>query len=301
MKNKTVLWGFVSGLVVSAAFIAACSGGSSGHSGPMGMAAIVIRDGAVQSSDGRTVTSVVVEISRITLRSAAATDGDDEHEDHHAMNDDGNGGGDDQGDDDQGEDGGGGGQQPTDVVVFDMFRDNGGVPREVDLLTLTDSGMLLNMRRIPVGTYSKAFVTLVGASALFEDDPTQTPVPLLIDGDIGSTFKVDFQPPVVVSETGTTVAAIDIVPVITLTGTDYTLSNDGSSDQSGGCGDGELEIEVEGTVSTVTGDQIELTNFPIVVDLSEIAPVMVAPGMQVEISGFMQNGVMIAQSLEIED
>jgi hypothetical protein len=182
-----------------------------------------------------------------------------------------------------------------------MFRDSGGLPREVDLLTLTDSGMLLNMRRIPVGSYDRAFITLVGATAIFEDDPTQTPVPLLINGNFGPVFRLDFQPPVEVTETGTTVVALDIVPVLTFDGTNYTLSSDNSSDHSGGCGDGELTIEVEGTVSTVTGDQLQLTNFPIVVDLSQISPVMVAPGMQVEISGFMQNGVMMAQHLEVED
>lgn len=292
MNKKIALSVLLAILVFVAAFIAACSGGSS-KSAPMGMAAIVMRDGTVQSSDGRTVTSVFVEISSISLRTHVAS-GDDE--DHHAMDDNQNGDDDDQGDDqgdDQDE-----GHHGTEVVVFDMNRDNGGVPREVDLLTLTDSGMLLNMRRIPVGSYDRATVTLVGATALFEDDTTQTPVTLILGSD---TMKVAFQPPVDVSTTGTTVVAIDIVPVLTFDGTNYTLTNDTSSDHSGGCGDGELEIELQGTVSSVSGDTLHLTDFPLDIDLSQMDPVMVAPGMEVEVHGFMQNGVMIAQSLQIED
>ena len=293
MNKKLALSVLLASLVFVAAFIAACSGGSS-KSGPMGMAAIVMRDGTVQSSDGRTVTSVFVEISRITLRTHVQH-GDDggADEDHHAMNDNQNGGDDDQGEDQQDDD-----SPAPEVVVFDMFRDNGGVPREVDLLTLTDSGVLLNMRRIPVGSYDRASVTLVGATALFEDDTTQTPVTLLLASD---TMKVSFHPPVEVSKTGTTVAAIDIVPVLTFDGTNYTLSNDTSSDHSGSCGDGELEIEVQGTVNSIAGDTLHLTNFPLDIDLSQMDPVMLAPGMEVEVHGFMSNGVMVAQSLSIED
>lgn len=286
-------------LLAVLAVIAACSGGGT-KSGPMGMAAIVIRDGTVQSSDGRTVTSVFVEISQITIRmDDDADDDDDEHEDgdHHAMNEDGDdddghhGDGDDDDDDHDDDD-------EIEIVVFDMFRDNGGVPREFDLLTLTDSGVLLNMRRIPAGSYDRARVQLVGATALFEDDTTQTPVTLLLGSDV---MKVSFQPPVEVTETGTTVVAIDIVPVLTFDGTNYTLSNDTSSDHSGNCGDGELEIEVEGTVSSVAGDELHLVNFPLVIDLSQIGPVMLFPGMEVEVAGFMDDGVMVAERLEIED
>src|SRR5689334_7958776 len=157
-------------LLAVLAVIAACSGGGS-NSGPMGMAAIVLRDGTVQSSDGRTVTSVFVQISRITLRADDQADDDDDGdgEHHHAMNDDG--------DDDGEEHENGDDDHPgTEVVVFDMFRDAGGVPREVDLLTLTDSGVLLNMRRIPVGSYDRASIELVGATALLEADTTQAPV-----------------------------------------------------------------------------------------------------------------------------
>jgi hypothetical protein len=293
MKNTTVCTGILSGLVLGAALVAACSSGSS-NSTPTGMAAIVLRDGTVQSSDGRTVTSVFVEVSRITLKTAEADD-DDHDDDGNRENDDGD---DDDGDHDDGDHDGG-----TEVVVFDMFLDNGGVPREIDLLTLTNSGVLFNMLRIPVGTYDEGTVTIIGASAIFEDDPTQTPVTLAIAGDDGSDseFDFDFHPPVVVTTAVTSIAAIDIVPVITLDNGVYTLSHDDDSDHSGGCGDDELEIEVEGTISAVDGDTIHLGNFGLEIDLSLLGPMLLVPGMEVEVSGFFDNGVFVAQELEIED
>jgi hypothetical protein len=302
MNNANVHTGILSAFVLGAALVAACSSGSSHAARPLGMAGVVIRDGTVQSSDGRTVTSVFVEVSRITLHQ----DGDGEHGDD-TDDDQGDGNGENLNSNDDGGDGdqGGGhhqhGSHGVDVVVFDMFANNGGVPRVVDLLTLTNSGALFNMLRIPVGTYSGGAVTLVGASAIFEDDPTQTPVPLAIDGDEGSRFDFDFHPPVAVTEAATTIAAIDIVPVITLEGTGYTLSHDGDSDESGECGDGDLEIEVEGTVGSVTGDHIHLGDYGLEVDLSGLDPVLVTPGMQVEVSGYFAEGVLVAQSLEIED
>ena len=230
MSNAPVASSLFSGLVLTAALVAACGSGSGGGHGsvPMGMAAFALRDGTLQSSDGRVVTSLFVEISRITIQS----NGDGQHEDDEQENGDDHDGNDNQnGDDDH---------DGIEVVVFDMNRDNGGVPRVIDLLTLTNSGVLFNMLRIPVGVYDSAVVTLEGATALFEDDPTQTPVDLAIDGDSGSDFEFDFQPPVHVTTAATSLGAIDFVPVITLEGTGYTLSHDGDTDSSGECDDGEL-------------------------------------------------------------
>jgi hypothetical protein len=163
--------------------------------------------------------------------------------------------------------------------------------------------MLFNMLRIPVGTYEEATVRLVGASALFEDDPTQTPVPLAIHGDHhdGSQFEFEFHPPVVVDKLGTTIAAIDIVPVITLDGTGYKLSHDGDSDHTGSCEGWELEIDVEGTVTSVNGDMIELGDYDLDVDLSGISRVFVVPGMQIEVEGYLTDGVLVAHSFDFED
>jgi hypothetical protein len=96
-------------------------------------------------------------------------------------------------------------------------------------------------------------------------------------------------------------AAIDIVPVITLDNGVYTLSHDDDSDHSGGCGDGDLEIEVEGTISAVDGTSIHLGPFGLEVDLSLIDPMLLVPGMDVEVSGFFDDGVLVAVELEIED
>jgi hypothetical protein len=182
-----------------------------------------------------------------------------------------------------------------------MNRDNGGQPRVIDLLTLSDSGVLFNMLAIPVGTYEEASVELVGATAIFADDPTHTPVELIVAGDDGAEFEFEFDPPVVVTKSKASVATIDFVPVITLGPSGYTLSHDDDTDATGECGDGELEIEVAGKVTSKHGNLIELGQFDLDVDLSAVGPVNVAVGDHVEVDGVFADGVLMAHNLEHDD
>jgi len=300
MRNKIVLSAVSVILVLVATLIAAC-GGSGGGRGPTGTAGFVLRDGAVQTSDGRTVTSLIIDISRITARSRDTTQGDDDDADDHD-DDDEHHSGDDQGDDDdQGEDEGDHDHGGQSVVVFDMDLDHGGTPRKIDLMTLTNSGVLLIMLDVPVGTYDRVTITLAGARAVFEDDPTQTPVELAIHGDDGADFRFDLQPPVVVSTGATSVAVIDFVPVITLHNGVYTLSHDVATDESGDCGDRDLDVEVHGTVGSVAGSHFVLEPYGLEVDLSQMDPVLLVAGMQVEVEGSFEDGVLVAHTFEIED
>ena len=285
------------GLAVGALLVSGCgsSGGGGGGGTAHGTTAVVMKDGPVQVvGDTRTIDQLVVDVTQIVLEVAddpASGDTDPA---------DGMGGG---GMDDPGGDNHGGG---NDVVVFDAVRDNGGAPKSFDLLTLTDTSILLNTLPVPVGTYDTAKVKITGASAEFTDAPgTLAPLVLGGDGDDDTQFEFQLDPAVTVDATSVTVAQIDFVPVVTFDGQNYVLSHDGESDQSGEC-DGEAELEHQGTISSVSADHntIHLDGLPLAIDVSTVAGKdSLTVGEAVEVKGHLDTstGVFVATSVDAED
>lgn len=220
----------VSGLVALALVAAGACGGKAN-----GKLVLGIKDGPPTSSDGRTITRLEVDISKVEIH----PDGEGQHQSTGGK-DEADGGHADQADAGQEED--------KDVVVFDAKTAGGA--RTVDLLKVTTFSALLANLDVPAGSYGGAQVVVTGARVVFSDAPSAV-VPLSLEGDGHSKAEFDFhfKPAAVVNEQGTTLAVIDFVPVVTKSGAQYLLGHD-NNDQSGE-GDDHNELDLEGTISTV--------------------------------------------------
>lgn len=215
----------------------ACGGKASGH------LVLGIKDGPPVSSDGRTITSLVVDISRIKLSQ----------------------------DEERNMSGSSSGPQSEDVVVVDAGT---GPARSVDLLQVTTFSQLVASVQIPAGSYDGAEVVVTGARAVFADAPTAT-VDLALEGDghHKAEFEFKFKPNANVKETGTSVAVIDFVPVVTKVGVGatatYRLGHDGEHHESGEAND-HNEIEVTGKIVKVdlAGHKLTLDGAIASIDIS---------------------------------
>ena len=257
-----------------------------------------IKDGPPTSSDGRTVSKLEIDITKVEVRpeSAAEASADAGHHDES----------------DAGEHSKGAGSDDNEVMVFDAGT---GAVRTVDLLQVTTFSALLANVTVPAGTYEGAEVTVTGARVTFADAPTVA-VPLTLDGDGRSKagFHFHFKPAAVVSAQGTTVAVIDFVPVVVKDASGaYRLDHDGVNDKSGEA-DEHHEMELKGTIATIdatahkltlTGaavGTIDFTNATIKTDGSTATSPSLAVGQRIEVEGTFDKttGAILATRIQIE-
>ena len=264
------------------------SGQSSAAGGPHtsgGMTAVLLTDGPIQVvNDNRTIVSLEIDITRVTLESEESESDEFEAEDK--------------------------------VVVFDAASgDNGGNPLTVDLLALADSSALLGLLTVPLGTYEEAKLTISAARAEFEDDPGVL-VDLVLGGDDdgpAGVLEFEFDPPVTVSAEGTTVATIDFVPVVTKVGDQYVLTHDGDNDESGESEQDE-DIQFKGAITSISGDlttitiegvsePIDISGAKIEVNDVEAGPSSLAVGQVVKVEGVLDAtlNVIVASEVEVGD
>jgi hypothetical protein len=274
--SSTLLVVGITALALGAA--GACGGKSTGR------LMLGIKDGPPTSSDGRTITKLEIDITKIELQ----PDGEGEHQ---------------QGDAGQIED--------KDVVVFDSGT---GPARTIDLLSVTKFSELVANVTVPAGSYGGAEVIVSGARVVFSDAPTVT-VPLVLEGDGHSKaeFSFHFKPRAVVTDSGTTLAVIDFIPVVTKDGAQYRLGHDGTNDESGQAHD-HHEFEVKGSISaldlaanklTLTGAQVttvDFTNAKITLKGAAGLKTGLAVGQKIEAEGTIDkvSGALIATQLEVK-
>ena len=282
-------------LLAFALGIAGCGGSHSGKSGmgssaypSTGKTAVLLTDGPIQVvNDSRTIITLEIDITRVTLESA--------------------------GNEDAGENNGDNGEA---VVVFDTARgDNGGNPLTVDLLSLSDSSTLLGLLNVPVGTYDEARLTVSAARAEFEDTPGVL-VALVLgsegEGPAGR-FEFEFDPPVTVTADGTTVATIDFVPVVTKVGDEYVLTHDNLNDQSGEEGE-DAGVHFTGAITSVSDDfntimvegvseAIDVSTAVIEANDMAVDKTSLAVGQVVKVEGMLDSslGVVVATEVQILD
>lgn len=263
MKTSKVFSALAVAILVTGS-IGACQGGSK----PAGRIALSVKDGPPTSSDGRTITKLEIDITRIQLTS----DGNDQNAVDAGMD-----------------------NEQEDVIAFDAGT---GAPHTVDLLKVTTFSELVSTASIPAGTYGGATLAISGARVVFADDPTKT-VTLSLEGDGKSKaeFEFKFKPAAVVSTTGTTLAVIDFVPVVTKDAAGvYWVGHDGEHDQSGDAGDGG-EVEIKSTIAAIAGTKVTLgTTPPLTVDVATATIVKsgapattadLAVGQKVELEGHL--------------
>ena len=276
-------------LAVLALSVAGCFDGGPGQNSAagspltsMGMTAVLLTDGPIQVvNDNRTIVHLEIDITRVTLESEEGESDEVEAEDE--------------------------------VVVFDAAS-NGG-PLTVDLLTLSDSSVLLGLLNVPLGTYEEAKLKISAARAEFEDDPGVL-VDLVLGGEEegpAGELEFEFKPPVTVSAEGTTVATIDFVPVVTKVGDQYVLTHDGENDESGESEQGE-DIHFTGAItsisddlSTITvegvSDPIDVSGAEIEVNDDALGPSSLVVGLVVKVEGVLDpsTNVIIASEVEAGD
>jgi hypothetical protein len=271
---RTTAWKLV-GVGLAAVVVIACGRGATGT------VALGIKDGPPTSSDGRTITSLEIDVTRISLergdQSTTAADA-------------------------------GQPQANEDVVAFDAGT---GAPKTIDLLKVTTFSELVATLQIPTGTYESSEVVISGARVVFADAPTVT-VPLTLDGDGRSKaeFHFHFKPAVTVSATGSTLAVIDFVPVVVKDSSgSYRLNHDGEKDDSGEKSNGG-DVEMKGTIATLdtvahtltlagSSTVVVFTNARI--DLGS-ATAALAVGLKVEVEGAYDpaSGHLLATSVQLK-
>jgi hypothetical protein len=277
--NTSKLFNTLTLVLVVAGSIGACKKGMQ-----TGRVALSVKDGPPTSSDHRTITKLEIDITRIQL----STDSNNENDTA-----------------------GGADQDQEDVVAFDA---GSGAAHTVDLLKVTTFSELITTANVPAGTYGGATVAISGARAVFLDDPNTT-VTLVLEGD-GQThaeFDFKFKPPAKVAPgSSTTLAVIDFVPVVTKDALGkYWLGHDGNNDESGEANDG-AEVEMKGTIATVSGNTITLGPDPVAtVDVSTATiekggaaatKADLSKGQKVELEGRFDSatGVITAKDIRIE-
>lgn len=272
MKISSIL---ALGLTAAAlATAGACGGTASGR------LALGIKDGPPTSSDGRTITKLEIDISKIELK----PHGEEQNQT--------------------------GANEDKGVVVLAA-----GTPHTIDLLKVTTFSEMVANITLPAGTYDGAELVVNGARVVFADAPTVT-VPLVLGGDGHSKaqFEFHFKPAVVVSSTGSTLAVIDFLPMVIKDGTgQYRLDHDGINDQSGEANDND-EFEVVGSIATLdlAGNKLTLSGTTVSsVDVSAAKFEMhgaaatksvLAVGQKVQVEGTLDkaSGTLIAAKLEVE-
>jgi len=256
--------------------------GACKSSKPSGRIAISIKDGPPTASDGRIISALEIDITRIEL------DPDGVNATSNTEN--------------------GGDSQDEDVVVFDA---GSGAPRTIDLLKVTTFSELVATANVPAGQYGGATVAVSGARAVFSDDPSKTKVALVLEGDGRSKAEFDFKfkPPAKVVAGNSTMAVIDFVPKVNKDAMGkYWLSHDGDNDQSGEAENGG-EVEVTGTIATVASNTLTMGPAPLVtVDFSAAVITRsgatasksdLAPGQKVEAEGRLNPATGIIAAKEI--
>jgi hypothetical protein len=251
MKSNSILILGLAALAIATA--GACSK-------PAGHLVVGIKDGPPTSSDGRTITKLEIDISRVEL-----TRDDPKNTPNTPP-----------------------GQDDGDIVVFNAGT---GAPLTVDLLKVTTFSALVGSVNPPAGTYGGAEVVVTGARAVFADAPSTT-VTLSLEGDGHSKAEFDFKfkPPAKVTDTATTMAVIDFVPIVNKDGTSYKLNHDGNNDQSGEVEDhNELEVTAKIVTLDLIGKKLTLDGAVSKVDFSAAklkpATATLAVGQTVEVEG----------------
>jgi hypothetical protein len=270
MKISTIV---ILGVTAAALATAGACGGSSGR------LALGIKDGPPTSSDGRTITKLEIDITKIELQ----PDGQNEQT---------------------------GQVEEKDVVVFDAGT---GAAHTVDLLKVTTFSELVATVTVPTGTYGGAEVSVSGARVVFADAPSVT-VPLVLEGDGKSKAEFDFhfKPAAGVTTTGTTLAVIDFVPVVIKdSGGQYRLGHDGMNDHSGEANDQD-EFEVESSIATLdlAANKLTLSGSTVNVDFTSAqiklhglvaTKAALAVGLKVEVEGTIDKatGTLMASKIEV--
>ena len=256
---------------------------------PSGHVVIGVKDGPPTSSDGRTISSLEVDITRIELE-AKGTDG--QHVDGGTADNKN--------------------EQEEDVTVFNA---GSGTPRTIDLLKVTTFSALVADANVPAGIYENARVVIAGARVVFADAPGIS-VPLVLEGDGKKSkahYEFKFKPAVTVSTSGTAVAVIDFVPMVQKDGTGaYHLGHDGEHDDSGQKHEG-AELEIHGTVASYDAvkNLLTLEGSPAPIDVSTAsfklhgqaaAATDITKGQRAEVEGQLNatTGTLIATKVELE-
>jgi hypothetical protein len=136
-------------------------------------------------------------------------------------------------------------------------------------------------------------------------------VALVLEGDGRSKAEFDFKfkPPAKVPEGSSTMAVIDFVPKVNKDAMGkYWLSHDGDNDESGEAHNGG-EVEVTGTIATVTSNTLTIGPAPLVtVDFSAAVITRngatasksdLAPGQKIEAEGRLDHATNIIAAKEI--
>lgn len=266
-----------------------------------GKVVVGVKDGPPTSSDGRTIASLQVDITRIELE--AKDEGDeraaDGGEDHHSA---------DAGTADGGE---AKDEHEEDVTVFEA---GAAGPRTLDLLTVTSFSALMANTTVPAGTYQNARISISGARVVFSDASTVT-VPLILEGDgkrSKAHYEFKFRPPVTVGASGTAVAVIDFVPTVQKDGSgNYHLGHDGEHDDSGERHE-TASLEVHGKVVSYdavkkvltldTGAAIDVSAATIVLRGQTVLATAITAGLRAEVQNRLDatTGALVATRVELE-
>jgi hypothetical protein len=271
--------------IITVVIAVVVTAGACKSSTPSGRIAVGIKDGPPTASDGRIISALEIDITRIELEpdGVNATSNTED----------------------------GGDSQNNDVVVFDA---GSGAPRTIDLLKVTTFSALVANAAVPAGQYGGATVVVSGARAVFSDDPSNAKVALVLEGDGRSKAEFDFKfkPHAKVAEGGSTMAVIDFVPKVNKDAMGkYWLSHDGDNDESGEVEKGG-EVEVTGVIATVTSNTFTIGPSPLVtVDFSAAEITRseatasksdLAPGQKVEAEGRLDpaTGTIAANEIHIK-
>jgi len=278
MKTSSIL---VLGMT---ALALATAGACGGQSTSRGQLVLGLKDGPPTSSDGRTISKLEIDVTKIELKTEGASQAD------------------------------AGESDDKDVVVFDAGT---GAAHTVDLLTVTTFSEIVANLAVPAGTYEGAELAVSGARVVFADAPTVS-VPLTLDGDGHSKaeFRFHFKPnAVVVSATSTTLAVVDFIPVVVKDAAgQYRLGHDGDNDKSGEADEHEHELEIKGNIATIdlaankltlSGANIsavDFTNAAIEMNDATATKSALAVGQRIEAEGKLDKatGVLVATKLHVE-
>ena len=254
-----------------------------------GRVVIGVKDGPPTSSDGRTISALEIDITRIELE--AKGQGEQQGPDGGSATDNKN-------------------EQEEDVTVFDSAT---GGARTIDLLKVTSFSALVANTTVPAGTYQNARVSISAARVVFADAPS-TRVPLILEGESKkskASFEFKFKPAVVVGATGTAVAVIDFVPAVQKDATGYHLGHDGEHDDSGDKHEG-AELELHGKVVSFDAVKKLLTlEGGVAIDASTATFTLrghaalvsdIAVGQRAEVEGMLNatTGTLMAKTVDLE-